>query len=198
LDFLEAAASGGSLRRSTGREPDAPRRATLRPVEGASIRPGRESDLPDLVAIYNHYVLHTPITFDLEPYTLDTRRPWLAQFFAGDPRHRLFVAEHDGRVIGWADSHQFRAKAAYDPSVESSVYLDPAVHGRGLGARLYQTLFDALVGHDVHLIMAGITLPNDASIALHRRFGFQSCGVMREVGRKHGRYWDVEWLQRMA
>jgi phosphinothricin acetyltransferase len=167
-------------------------------MQDVSIRPGRESDLGDLVAIYNHYILHTAITFDLEPCTLDARRAWLAPLLAGNPRHQLFVAEHAGRVVGYADSHQFRTKAAYDPSVESSVYLEPAAQGRGLGARLYQTLFDALGDQDVHLIMAGITLPNDRSIALHRRFGFQSCGVMREVGRKFERYWDVEWFQRIG
>lgn len=160
------------------------------------IRPGGEADLEQLTAIYNHYVQYTPITFDIESYSVERRRPWFEQFQLTG-RRRLFVAERAGRLLGWADSHQFRAKAAYDTSVESTVYLDTAAQRLGLGARLYSALFDALAGQDVRVVMAGITLPNDASIALHRRFGFESCGVMREVGRKFDRYWDVEWFQRL-
>jgi phosphinothricin acetyltransferase len=160
------------------------------------IRPGREGDLDRLTAIYNHYVQHTPVTFDIETYTVERRRAWFDQF-GQRGRYRLFVAEREGRVVGWADSHPFRAKAAYDTSVESTVYLDASAQRLGLGARLYSALFDALVGKDVRVVMAGITLPNDASIALHRSFGFDSCGVMREVGRKFDRYWDVEWFQRL-
>jgi phosphinothricin acetyltransferase len=165
-------------------------------MEQVTIRPGCDADLEAITAIYNHYVQHTAITFDVEPYAVGERRAWLGQFRAGEGRHRLFVAEQDGRVVGYADSHPFRAKAAYDTSVESSIYLDPSAQRRGLGTRLYTALFDALAAEDVHVVMAGITLPNEASIALHARFGFRSCGVMREVGRKHGRYWDVEWFQR--
>ena len=68
--------------------------------------------------------------------------------------------------------------------------------GRGLGVRLYAALFDRLADEDVHRAVAGITLPNPASIALHRRFGFRDVGVFSENGRKLGRYWDVAWLER--
>ncbi len=160
-----------------------------------TIRPGRAQDLPALVEIYNHYVRHTPITFDVEPYTVAQRRPWL-ESFADTGRYRLLVAERDGAVVGYSCTHRFRVKAAYDTSVESSVYLAPVAAGSGLGSALYTALFDLVRDEDIHLVMAGITLPNDASIALHRRFGFESCGVMREVGRKFDRYWSVEWLQK--
>jgi phosphinothricin acetyltransferase len=159
-----------------------------------SIRAGHGADLPALTRIYNHYVGHSPVTFDTEPYTEQGRRPWLEQFSASGP-HRLFVAESDGRVVGYAESHAFRSRAAYARSVESSVYLEPGVTGRGLGSRLYEALLSALRGARVHRVIAGITLPNDASLALHRRAGFEACGVMSEVGFKQGRYWDVQWLQ---
>jgi phosphinothricin acetyltransferase len=164
-------------------------------VTDALIRPARPTDLVDLTELYNHYIRETPITFDLVPFTLEQRRTWL-EGFADAGRHRLFVAEAGGRAVGFASSHQFRVKAAYDTSVETSVYLAPGHTGRGLGARLYQALFDALRGENVNRALAGITLPNPASIALHRRFGFESVGVFSEVGYKFERFWDVEWFQK--
>jgi phosphinothricin acetyltransferase len=166
-------------------------------VTEVSIRPGRASDVQAITDIINHYVTHTAITFDREPYTPQARAAWMAQFTTTG-RYRLFVAEQAGRVVGYADTHRFRDKAAYEATVETSVYLAPDAHGRGIGTRLYEALFAALAGEDVHRALAGITLPNAPSIALHRRFGFESCGVMHEVGRKHERYWDVEWYERAS
>jgi phosphinothricin acetyltransferase len=160
-----------------------------------TLRRARAEDLAALTEIYNHYVIHTPITFDLEPFTPETRRPWLAQF-ADSGRYQLFVAEQAGRVLGYAGSMRFRTKAAYDPSVETTIYLRPECTGRGLGRLLYERLFAALRGEDVHRILGGVTLPNEASIALHKSFGFTPVGTYSEVGRKFGRYWDVLWLER--
>ncbi len=159
------------------------------------IRRGREDDLAALTELYNHYVRETAITFDLEPYTVEKRRPWFGAF-AATGRHQLFVAEEAGQVVGYACTREFREKRAYDSSAETSVYLAPDFHRRGLGSLLYGQLFDALAGEDVHRYIAGITLPNEASIALHARFGFTSVGVMREVGRKFERYWDVLWMEK--
>ena len=159
------------------------------------IRRGRVSDLGALTAIYNHYIRETAITFDLDPYTVEARRPWL-DAFAETGRHQLFVAEDAGQVVGWACTRTFRERRAYDTSAETSVYLVPDAHRRGLGTQLYTRLFEALAGEDVHRFIAGITLPNEASIALHARFGFERLGVMREVGRKFDRYWDVLWMEK--
>ena len=159
------------------------------------IRRGRLDDLAALTEIYNHYIRETAITFDLEPYTVEARRPWLAGF-AASGRYQLFVAEDAGRVVGWSCSRLFRERRAYETSAETSVYLAPDVHRRGFGSQLYTRLFEALTAEDVHRFIAGITLPNDASIALHARFGFERVGVMREVGRKFGRYWDVLWMEK--
>jgi len=139
--------------------------------------------------------LETAITFELEPYTVEGRRPWLAQF-AATGRHQILVAETEGRAIGWANSQRFRERAAYDPTVESSIYLDPQYRAQRIGTRLYTALFDLLRGKDVHRAIGGITLPNDASVALHRKLGFTPVGVMREVGRKFDRWWDVGWFQK--
>lgn len=159
------------------------------------IRPAESADAAPLTEIYDHYVRHTAITFDVEPWTLAQRAEWL-RAFSPTGRHRIVVAEESGRVLGWACTRRFREKAAYDTTVESSIYLAPDAVGRGVGSALYGALFDALPGAGVHRVIAGITLPNDASSALHTRFGFQPVGVMREVGFKLGRYWDVLWMER--
>ena len=156
------------------------------------IRPVVQDDLPALLAIYNYYVVNTPVTFDIEPRTLAQRQLWF-DTFAPTGRYRCFVAEQDGTAIGWACSGKFKEKAAYDTSVETSIYLAPGEQGKGLGRRLYQTLFDALASEDVHSAFGGVTQPNEASVGLHLAMGFSHVGTYREVGRKFGKFWDVAW-----
>src|ERR1700746_1952058 len=159
------------------------------------IRLGRRSDLPRLTEIYNHYVLNTPVTFDLEPKSVDSRISWFEQF-ASTGRYRLFVAEENGIVLGYAGTTHFRPKAAYDTTVETTIYCCPGMTSKGLGSRLYSTLFAAISGEDIRRIVAGYTLPNAASGALHERFGFKLVGVFSESGRKSGKHWDVAWTER--
>lgn len=153
---------------------------------------GRCSPPPE---IYNHYVLNTPVTFDLEPYTVERRMTWFEQF-STTGRYRLLVAEDQDRVIAYAGTTRFRVKPAYDTTVETTIYCAPESVGRGLGSRLYSALFEAIHDEDIHRIVGGYTLPNRGSEALHERFGFVMVGVFRENGRKFGRYWDVAWTER--
>ncbi|GAA3626996.1 GNAT family N-acetyltransferase [Streptomyces chitinivorans] len=161
------------------------------------VRAGEEGDLPDLTDIYNHYVRETPVTFDTEPLTAEARRPWLLSHPKDGP-HRLLVAldAESNRLLGYATSSPFRPRPAYSTSVEVSVYLAPDVCGRGVGTLLYEHLFDAIGGEDVHRAYAGIAQPNEASVRLHARFGFRHIGTYGEVGRKFGRYWDVAWYEK--
>jgi phosphinothricin acetyltransferase len=160
-----------------------------------TIRAGRQDDLAALTAIYNHYVEHTHVTFDLELFTVEQRQAWFDHYTPTGP-HRLVVAELDGEAVGYATSGTFRDKPAYAPSVETTVYCRPDRGGRGVGGALYDGLFAALAVEDVHRAFAGVALPNDASLALHRSFGFTEVGTFREVGRKFGKWWDVTWLER--
>jgi phosphinothricin acetyltransferase len=162
---------------------------------GANIRHAMSADVHALKDIYNYYVVHTHITFDLEPRTLDDRLRWFARFERSG-RYQCFVAENSGKVIGWASSGPFKDRAAYDTSVETSVYLAPANTGRGIGRSLYETLFTALEGADVHMAYGGISQPNPVSVRLHESLGFELAGLYREVGRKFGRFWDVAVYQR--
>jgi phosphinothricin acetyltransferase len=161
------------------------------------IRPAARSDLPRITEIYNHYVLNTPVTFDVEPYTVDRREPWFAQF-AATGRHRLLVAEENGLVLGYAGTTRFRPKAAYETTVETTIYCAQDAVGKGIGNRLYAELFEVLKGEDIHRFVAGYALPNAATEALHRRFAFKVVGVFSENGRKFGKYWDVCWVERAA
>lgn len=172
-------------------------RNTLGGVIHASVhvRPGRESDLEALNDIYNHYVREAHYTFDLEPLDIEWRKEWFRHYAATGP-HRVFVALDGDRVIGYASSSRFRTKAAYNTSVETSVYVMPDAGGKGAGARLYEELFRSLEGEDVHRAYAGIALPNPASIALHERFGFKRVALFTEQGRKFDRYWDVAWYEK--
>src|SRR5215831_587776 len=162
-----------------------------------SVRTARAVDLAALTAIYNHYVVHTAITFDVRPLLPDERRPWFDEHHETG-RHRLVVAEEGAELVGYASTNRWRPKAAYDTTVESSVYVRHDRVGRGLGRQLYSALFTAIAGEDVQAIVAGVALPNAASIALHGRCGFEQVGVFRGVGRKFDRLWDVAWFQRPA
>lgn len=160
-----------------------------------TIRRAEPGDAAALAEIYNHYVRETSITFDTEPKSIEDRAQWLSHF-APTGRYQCFVLEEAGQAVGWASSHRFRDRAAYDTTVETSIYLAPGHHGRGLGRRLYAVLFEALTREDVHRAYAGITQPNDASNRLHAALGFREVGKLEEVGRKFGRYWDVAiWLK---
>jgi phosphinothricin acetyltransferase len=160
------------------------------------IRMAREGDLPALVSIYNHYIANTHITFDTEAFTEESRRLWLDGFSDTGP-YRLYVAEMDGQSVGFAYSDRFHPRDGYDPSVLTSIYLDPDFVGKGIGYRLYAHLIEALQAEaDVHRAYAGIALPNPGSIALHERLGFKLAGAFHEVGSKFGKYWDVSWYEK--
>jgi phosphinothricin acetyltransferase len=164
-------------------------------MDEAAIRRAIFADVSELLEIYNYYVVNTHVTFDLEARTLDQRLAWFAMF-GSVGRYQCFVAVRGNRVIGWASSSPFKERAAYQTSVETSVYLAPDETGRGVGQRLYRRLFDAIEPADVHRAYGGISLPNDASVRLHMRMGFAYIGTCREVGRKFDRYWDVATYER--
>lgn len=161
-----------------------------------AIRPATLEDLHALTDIYNYYIVNTTITFDLRPFTPDERRSWLEDH-KPTGRHRVLVATDDaGRCLGYASTSRWRPKPAYDTTVESTVYCHPDAIGRGVGTALYSELFGSLENEDVHAIVAGIALPNPASVSMHERFGFRQVGIFHAVGRKFAKYWDVAWFER--
>jgi phosphinothricin acetyltransferase len=165
-------------------------------MSDAVVRPGELDDVPVLLGIYNHQIATSHSTFDLVEQTLEQRVEWFGHY-APDGPHRLLVAEVRGVVVGYATSSMFRAKAAYAPSVETTIYLAADAAGRGIGRTLYGELLRQLEEHPgLHRAYAGVALPNDASEGLHRSLGFTELGTYTEVGHKFGRYVDVRWFER--
>ncbi|HWC34979.1 MAG TPA: GNAT family N-acetyltransferase [Mycobacteriales bacterium] len=159
------------------------------------VRPAVPADLPALTDIYNHYVLNTAATFDLEPYSVTARQAWFDHYLPTGP-YRLLVAVLDGDVAGYASSSRFRPRPAYDTSIEVTVYLRPDVTRGGIGSALYERMFSDLRAEPLHRAYAVIAVPNPASVALHAKFGFAPIGTMREVGRKFDQWWDVVMMER--
>lgn len=155
------------------------------------VRPARAVDAEAIVAIYNHYIANTVVTFEEQPVTA----PRMAQRLDEAAPLPWLVAESDGEVVGYACASKWKGRCAYRYSVESSVYLDPAAVGRGIGSMLYAALIDALHAQRLHTIISGIALPNDASIRLHEKFGFRKIGHFEQVGYKFGRWIDVAYFQ---
>jgi phosphinothricin acetyltransferase len=152
--------------------------------------------LEAIAAIYADIVRSSPATFDVEPPPAE----WWEEVLAHVDRpggHLLLAAlDEDGSVAGWAKSARWMRKAAYATTCEISVHVADEARGRGVGTAIYEVLFERLDASPLRLAVAGITQPNAASIALHRRFGFREVGTYEGVGVKFGRPWDVTWFQR--
>lgn len=156
------------------------------------IRPAVIEDLPSLLEIYNHAVRTTVATFDLAEFTLDQRRAWFSHYGGKYP---LIVAERAGRIVGYASLSRYREKAAYDRTVESSVYIHPDFQGQGVGKALMVDILAQAVSLGHHVVIAGITGGNDASVRLHVGLGFELVGAFREVGWKFDQWQDVHFYQ---
>jgi L-amino acid N-acyltransferase YncA len=157
-----------------------------------TLRDALAADAAAIAAIYNHYVETTTISMENDPVgagemarriaeVQDAALPWLVLF-------------EDGRLCAYAYASKWRARPGYRHAVESSVYVDPALRGRGHGQALYRALLARLEGR-FHTVIGGIALPNPASVALHERMGFRQVACFQEVGHKFGAWVDVGYWQ---
>jgi L-amino acid N-acyltransferase YncA len=160
----------------------------------ATIRAAEPSDSGPIAAIYNHYVTNTIVTFEEELVAESEMRrrigdvqsaslPWL-------------VAQGDGRVVGYAAATRWKPRTGYRFSTEIAVYVAPGHSRQGIGSALYSRLFPMLRERGIHAVMGGIALPNDASIALHEKFGLRKVAHLAEVGFKFGQWIDVAYWHR--
>ncbi|HEX5404511.1 MAG TPA: arsinothricin resistance N-acetyltransferase ArsN1 family B [Pseudonocardiaceae bacterium] len=157
------------------------------------IRDASTVDAEDCAAIYAPYVTDTVITFETEP---PTQAEMAARIATAQRRHAWLVLEHDGRVVGYAYGGEYKARPAYRWSCEVSVYLERGLRRTGAGRVLYTALFARLAERGFRTVVAGMTLPNAASVGLHRAMGFEPVGTYRRIGWKHGAWHDVAWTQR--
>ena len=157
------------------------------------IRSAAPEDLPEINEIYNEAVRNTTATFDTEPKGLDERKAW---FVLHDHRHPVLVAVEES-IIGWAALSPWSDRLAYRDTAEVSVYVHADRRGKGIGKKLLEALVEQGQGADLHTLIARIADGNLASIAMHRRLGFEFIGTMKEVGLKFGRWIDVQLFQIM-
>jgi L-amino acid N-acyltransferase YncA len=158
----------------------------------ATIRLATPHDAAGVQAIYAPVVRETAISFEVEPPTVDDMRQ---RIVAVVERMPWLVCEHRGEVLGYAYASPHRARAAYEWSVDVSVYIHAHARRAGVGQALYRSLFALLTLQGFYQAYAGITLPNPASVGLHESLGFRPVGVYRAVGYKLGVWHDVGWWQ---
>jgi L-amino acid N-acyltransferase YncA len=156
------------------------------------LRNATSDDAVQICEIYNHYVLETPITFEEQPVASDDMLQRIEEITQSLP---WLVWEEDGKLLGFCYASKWKGRCAYRHSAESTVYLHPASVAKGIGSQLYDALLTELRGRQIHTVIGGIALPNEASVALHERFGFEKVAHFREVGRKFNEWIDVGYWQ---
>ena len=161
------------------------RRDTVRTM---LIRAATHSDAAAMLAIYTPFVLDTPISFEND---VPSEAEFAERIERGQVTNPWIVAERDNRIVGYAYASEFRARAAYAQTRETTVYVAPAAQGAGVGRALMTALLISLRDGGCRLAIAGITVPNTASVGLHERLGFRPVGVFHGVGRKFGKPHDV-------
>jgi phosphinothricin acetyltransferase len=149
-------------------------------------------DAAACAAIYAPYVEDSVVSFETKA---PSAREMAERMEAITATHPWLVAEHDGRVAGFAYASAHHARAAYRWAADVTVYVDAEHHRAGVGRKLYETLFGLLRGQRLWIACAGITLPNNASVGLHEALGFAPVGVYRTIGWKDGSWHDVGWWQ---
>lgn len=156
------------------------------------IRPAAVDDAEAVCAIYNHYVAGTTATFEDVPVSVGVMKLRIAEVTASFP---WLVAEEEDGLVGYAYAAKWKSRGAYRFSVEGTVYVRPGLFGKGIGTALYRELIDGLRTRGVHSVVGGISLPNEASVALHEKLGFVKVAEFREIGRKFDRWINVGYWQ---
>ncbi|MEM9740566.1 MAG: N-acetyltransferase family protein [Pseudomonadota bacterium] len=156
------------------------------------IRDARVEDAPEIAAIYGHYVAHSTVSFEEVAPSVDEMAQRIAKTLESYP---YIVDVVDGDLHGYAYAGPYRPRSAYRFTAETTVYVHKDAQGQGTGRRLYASLIERLRSTEAHLLIGAITLPNPASEALHKSFGYQRAGLLSEVGRKFDRWHDVALWQ---
>lgn len=158
-----------------------------------TIRDATAQDAAPCARIYGFYVRHTHVSFETDPPDVAEMARRIAAYA---DRHAWLVAERGGTVVGFAYGSPYSPRPAYRWSVETSVYLEPGLRRTGAGRALYEALLDRLAARGYRRVVAGLALPNDASLGLHVALGFEVVGTLRRIGWKHGSWRDVMRLQK--
>jgi L-amino acid N-acyltransferase YncA len=152
------------------------------------IRAARESDLPEILEIYNHAVVNTTATFDVTPRSVEAQQAW---FLEHVPPHPAIVWEEEGRVLGWASLSPYASRCAYRFAGEASVYVEPHARRAGIGEGLLREVIRLGAENGLHTVVGLVTDENAASCALAEKVGFRQAGILEEVGYKFDRWLNV-------
>ena len=158
-----------------------------------TIRTATEEDIPALLEIYNDIIINTTAVWHEEPHTIAMRQEWFA--IKKEQGFPVFAAVENYRVIGFSTMGPFRPWFGYRYTVENSVYVAANSRGKGIAKLLMQPIIDAAKELKLHAIVAGIEATNEASIALHQKFGFVEVAHFKEVGFKFNRWMDLKFLE---
>ncbi len=158
-----------------------------------NIRIATLGDAPNLLKIYAPYVEHTAITFE---YSVPTLEEFTARMQNTLQKYPYLVAEEDGKLLGYAYASAFKTRAAYDWSVETSIYVKKDTHRRGIGKALYTALEHMLARQHICNLCACIAYPNPESIAFHERFGYRTVAHFHASGYKQGVWYDMIWMEK--
>ena len=157
------------------------------------LRSATAADAAAIAAIYNHYILHTVVTFEEETVTAEEMAQRITTTVGdGNP---WFVWDEAGRVLGYAYAAKWKSRCSYRFSVEATVYLDKDATRRGLGTKLYSAVIEAYRNTKIHAIIGGVSLPNAGSVALHEKLGFKKVAHFTEVGWKFDQWIDVGYWE---
>ena len=157
------------------------------------IRVATPADAAAILGIYAPYVTGSCISFETD---VPTVKEFTARVENNIKDYPYLVCETDGGIVGYAYASKHRERAAYKYSADVSVYIASAYQGQGIGKALYTRLFELLRERGIYTAFAGITLPNDKSVGLHKALGFSEVGVYHNVGYKFGKWLDVIWLEK--
>ena len=158
-----------------------------------NVRHATESDVPAMLEIYNEIILNTTAVWHNEPHTLQMRQEWFA--LKTEQGYPVFVAEQNGVITGFSTIGPFRPWVGYRFTVENSVYVSAENRGKGIAKLLMPPIIEAAKQLKLHAIVAGIEASNEASIALHNKFGFVEVAHFKEVGFKFNRWMDLKFLE---
>ncbi len=157
------------------------------------LRSASRSDIDSINEIYNWHSQNGFSTFS-EETSLHEREKWFQRF--DSPKHIALVAEENEKVVGIACSFAYRGGGVFENTIETSIYIHPNFMGRGLGSKLYDSLFENLKGLAIHRVVVGIALPNEGSVAIHKKFGFEEIGIFDDYAFYKGEYRSSLWMQK--
>jgi len=156
------------------------------------IRAAAKQDAQSICDIYNYYVVNTVVSFEEQPVSVDEMETRIRDITSEYP---FLVIEEDGNILGFAYTNKYRDRRAYRYTAEVTIYLKDGKEGKGLGTELMRRVIEETRGKGIHTLISAIAIPNERSVAIHEKFGFEKIGHFREVGFKFDQWIDVGYWE---